>query len=293
MQLPVRIARYQNGAVFGPRQLCDFELFWVLSGSVSRTSETPWGGKDRVVLGPGMLNLAVPGTVETYVFDPARLSTHAFIHFALEDPSEATDGGRLGPPTTWPTTVDLRAWPTLATLVQYGLDLAVDRTEAALERAQHCTALILDMMVRGPMVGAREADPRLDALVDHVAAHWARNGMAVMPGDRLAREVGLSRGHLSLLVSEHFGCGPAEMLEMVRLAHAAVTLQRSNNSVAEVAGECGFANQFHFSRRFKQLFGQPPSAFRLAEDQVDPYAPLRERQLLGVAHRLLQVRTRT
>lgn len=291
VDMPVRVARYQSGAVFGPRRLPDFELFWLLSGGVTRAYETPWGSSGRAELLPGRLNLAVPGTVDTYVFDPAVVSTHAFVHFRLADPGDAETGGRLGPTMHWPSVVDLRTHPTLTALCQYGLDLAVDQTEVALERTQHCAALMLDMIVRGTSAHGLEIDPRLDALVEHVATRWAGEGICVISGQQLAKAVGLSRGHLSLMITRHFGCGPAEMLEMVRLAHAAVTLQRSNTTVAEVAAECGFANPFHFSRRFKHQYGQPPSTFRHDEARADPYAPLRERQLMGVAHRLLRVRT--
>jgi len=287
LAMPVRVARYRSGAVFGPRRLPGFELFWMLSGSVTHSYETPWGAAGQTRLTPGMLRLSVTGTVDTYAFGPDRLSTHAFVHFRLDDPTVET---RLGPVTGWPTVVDLGTWPAVAALAQYGLDLAGDRTADALDRTQHCIALMLDMIVRGPLVGVREIDPRLDALVEHVADEWARDGLGAIPGERLARAVGLSRGHLSLLVARHFGCGPAEMLELVRLAHAAVTLQRSNSSVAETAADCGFTNPFHFSHRFKRLYRYPPGAFRRCT-QIDPYEPLRERQLLGVAYRLLQVRT--
>lgn len=285
--MPVRVARYQRGAMFGPRLLPDHELFWMLSGSVVHSYETPWGAKGEVTLKPGTLSLSVKGMTDTYSFDRRSVSTHAYIHFDFVDPEESV---RLGPATSWPSLADMQAWPTLATLAQYTVDLAGDRSEAALERTQHCAGLMLDMIIRGPLVESREPEPRLDAMIEYVATEWARHGLSVMPGERLAGAIGLSRGYLSVLCTRHYGCGPAELLETVRLAQAAVMLQRSNSTVAEVSTECGFTSQFHFSRRFKRMYGQPPGAFRHLT-QTDPYGPLRERQILGVAHRLLHVRT--
>lgn len=291
VRMPVRVARYQSDAVYGPRRLADYELVWLLTGQASRDFHPPWGTNERTVLVPGLLSLAVAGTDETYVFDHAEYSTHAFIHFRLDDPDEADIGGRLGPARDWPSVVDLRSAPALSALCQYTLDLAVERGEGGLERTQHCVALMLDMIVREPVVGVPRTDPRLDTVIEQVAVMWARDGMGIITGERLARAVGMSRGHLQLLVAQRFGCGLARMLELVRLAHAAVMLQRSNATIAEVSAQCGFVNPYHFSHRFKQLYREPPSTFRRDDALGDPYRPLRDRQLLGVAHRLLQVRT--
>ncbi|MDP4003603.1 helix-turn-helix domain-containing protein [Methylobacterium sp. NEAU K] len=40
--------------------------------------------------------------------------------------------------------------------------------------------------------------------------------------------------------------------------------------IGPIAYGCGFANQAHFSRRFKDRFGMAPSAFRQRADQADP-----------------------
>jgi AraC-like DNA-binding protein len=41
--------------------------------------------------------------------------------------------------------------------------------------------------------------------------------------------------------------------------HAAEQLQKPGAMVKQVTEECGFANQFHFSRVFKSVFGLSPS----------------------------------
>jgi AraC family transcriptional regulator len=48
--------------------------------------------------------------------------------------------------------------------------------------------------------------------------------------------------------------------ELLRLARAATLLVRSNLSVAAVAHACGFANPYHFSRRFTAATASRPDA---------------------------------
>ena len=76
------------------------------------------------------------------------------------------------------------------------------------------------------------------------------------------------------------------MLELVRLSRAAVLLQRSNASLAEVADATGFANAYHLSRRFRAAYGVPPGRFRRTLPGADPLGPVREAGLLPLAQAL-------
>ncbi len=79
---------------------------------------------------------------------------------------------------------------------------------------------------------------------------------------RLAAHAGLSRSRLHALFSEHAGLPPHRYLNAVRARQAALLLQRTDLSVAEVGRECGFANGHHFARVFKQVTGQTPTQAR-------------------------------
>ncbi|MDN5726867.1 MAG: helix-turn-helix transcriptional regulator, partial [Propionibacteriales bacterium] len=119
------------------------------------------------------------------------------------------------------------------------------------------------------------------------AACWATAGVSRVPVAELARAAHVSAGHLHRTFRQAFGCGPARALELVRLARAATALQRSNTTISDVAAAHGFANPYHFSRRFAHTYGSPPHAFRTREPLTDPMWPLRETQLLAVAAPLL------
>ncbi|MEL6668479.1 MAG: AraC family transcriptional regulator [Bacteroidota bacterium] len=60
----------------------------------------------------------------------------------------------------------------------------------------------------------------------------------------------------------HYGEAPASYLRRKRLEMASELLKTSDQSIAEVAEECGFADPAHFTKSFAKAFGQTPSEFR-------------------------------
>jgi hypothetical protein len=85
---------------------------------------------------------------------------------------------------------------------------------------------------------------------------------------------------------EQYGVGPARALELVRLSRAAVQLQRTDASITEVAALTGFADPYHFSRRFRAVHGDPPGRYRSLPGTADALGPVREAGLLPLAHAL-------
>jgi AraC-like DNA-binding protein len=77
----------------------------------------------------------------------------------------------------------------------------------------------------------------------------------------LASVAGLSRAHLTRAFSAAFHMPPHVYLNAVRITQAQ-KLIRHGMPLTRVALECGFADQSHFTRRFKGSVGATPSAWR-------------------------------
>ncbi len=60
------------------------------------------------------------------------------------------------------------------------------------------------------------------------------------------------------------GMNPKHFLEEIKLREAARKLVETSLPIESIAGELGYRDRFHFSRRFKMLFGQAPAQYRLA-----------------------------
>ena len=133
---------------------------------------------------------------------------------------------------------------------------------------------------------ATKLPPHLAAALGEVRRIWRVEGVRIVEVDELAVAAGVSGGHLFRVFRQQYGCGPAHALELVRLARAAVMLQRSNATLDEVAAECGFANAYHFSRRFRASYAVPPGSYRRTSPTPDPLGPVRAAALLPVAQLL-------
>lgn len=78
----------------------------------------------------------------------------------------------------------------------------------------------------------------------------------------IARAVGISRQHLLKLCRLHGRPTPISQLYKARLEAATDLLRQSGLSINDIAEKCGFVNIFHFSRKFKETYGQSPGAWR-------------------------------
>jgi AraC-like DNA-binding protein len=97
---------------------------------------------------------------------------------------------------------------------------------------------------------------RMERVRDYLCAHYAED----VTVDMLAREAGLSRVHLTRAFTASFGVPPHIYLNAVRLRHAKEALL-SGGQLSDVAAACGFADQSHFSRRFKGSVGLSPGVW--------------------------------
>jgi AraC family transcriptional regulator len=275
------MAHYPPRATYGPRVLDDFEFVWLLSGSAR------WECGDlELPLRPGTLLLARPGMRHRFAWDPRRPTVHAYVHFSV--PSL----GSLPAPSSWPVTRALTPADPMAALCRYLVWLSRTPGAATAARTNDVVGWLLDLFVAGPLPADEAVNglpEHVERLVDHVQSAW-RSGTGearALSLAELATAARVSSGHLSRLFRERFAVGPVAAIELVRLARAATLLQRSNLSVGAVSESCGFANPFHFSRRFSSAYGVSPRAYRTNHGEADPLEPVVRAGLLPLAHRLL------
>jgi len=73
----------------------------------------------------------------------------------------------------------------------------------------------------------------------------------------------------------HYGTSPGKWLLERRLQRSMSLLQMTRMSVTEIMLECGFEDLSHFSKAFKEKFGQPPSLCRGADYVKRPWTTAR------------------
>lgn len=276
------LAHYPPGATYGPRLLHDFEFVWLLSGSAEWHCREPNERQHTFLLEPGTLLLARPGMNHHFRWDADHPSVHAFTHFWLDDHD------RLGRPDSWPLVRPLSASDPMGALCRYLLWLGGTPSDRTQQRMTEVVGWLIDLFVNGPFADEEEPLPEhLDRLVDQLRVAWHRGRMRPVGVRELADAAGVSAGHLARIFRRRFGTGPVAAVDLIRLARAATLLRHSNLSVAAVAEACGYANPFHFSRRFRGVYGSSPRSYRDRTPPDDPLEPVRRAGLLPLAQRLL------
>lgn len=76
----------------------------------------------------------------------------------------------------------------------------------------------------------------------------------------LADEIGWSRKHLAAKFSDAIGIGPKTLSRIVRFNRALSLSNWQGDDWAGIAADCGYADQAHLVREFRQLAGETPTA---------------------------------
>jgi len=78
----------------------------------------------------------------------------------------------------------------------------------------------------------------------------------------LARVTQFSRSKFNRTFKASFGCTPGQYVRQMRIARAQNLMTLSSDPLCQIAVECGFADQAHFSRCFRKFVGHPPAFWR-------------------------------
>lgn len=80
--------------------------------------------------------------------------------------------------------------------------------------------------------------------------------------DDLAGEAGMSPSHFSRVFKDTVGTPPMQYVMAYRIEKALEMMRDPARTLGDIALACGFADQAHFSRSFKQIMGETPRQHR-------------------------------
>jgi AraC family transcriptional regulator len=119
--------------------------------------------------------------------------------------------------------------------------------------------------------------PSVDKLQPGGLATWqARRSLAYIEAnlaskmdiDDLANGVALSKSHFSRAFKHSVGLSPMEYVVVRRVERAKSMISGTRQPLAEVALACGFADQAHLNRRFRDIVGISPGRWRRSNAPV-------------------------
>ncbi|NNM88925.1 MAG: AraC family transcriptional regulator [Phycisphaerae bacterium] len=248
-------AEYPAGASLGPRRMVDYELVWIMRGNVryqhnSSLFEAP----------PGSIILSRPGVQERYIWDAQGITNHAFFHFELKNIPDA-----FGRPASWPVLKAMPDGDIIRPLFEM-LAMALESSQIPSVTWIKLAETIVAAFIAGPV----QCQPAAMVALPHpvrLAMEWAKQALAADGRQRIrledmARAALVDPKHLCRLFRKA-GCqGPMHTVLELRLHRAKNLLERTDFKLACIADICGFANAYHFSRRFTDHFGMSPRAAR-------------------------------
>lgn len=252
----VAIANYQDvpaGAVWGERQITDFELILVVEGRFSYEQH----GARPLILEAGDV-LLIPPSIPHY-FRRLERPAHAVfscIHGELIRGSRWADG-------------DYRFTPRPKLVTHTQGDIVIhdlfkrcrDTYEGySLYRAELLETILKEIWIRLAEYWQGKHTPlpsgRVRAMTTFLKAHLHER----ISRRTLARHFGVTPEHINALFRKELGVTPTQFIHRERILRAYRLLRDQGLSVKESAHQVGFEDPFYFSRIFKRILKRNPGS---------------------------------
>jgi AraC family transcriptional regulator len=99
---------------------------------------------------------------------------------------------------------------------------------------------------------------QLQRVIDYIKANLTQD-LSILELATLTR---MSESHFSRSFKQSIGIAPYQYLMQQRVEKAKQLLKQREISISSIALDCGFANQTHLTKVFRQLTGVTPKAYR-------------------------------
>ncbi len=135
-------------------------------------------------------------------------------------------------------------------------------TSSSLHLVGHLS-LFLDELIEYS-ADRRENDEKKehDYYIHEAVVYIQQNYQRELSVDEVANFCKLNRNYFSRRFKELIGSTPQEFLIRQRLTSAAELLRLTDLPIKNIADQCGYTNQLHFSQAFKKYYGLPPREWR-------------------------------
>lgn len=241
---------------YGPWKTDAYGMAWVVEGGgVTQYDE------QRIVTEPGSVLCVRPGVWSRHDWGNARCFQAFFTWYADAYPAPWPD------PSDWPQARQLT--PDHVFFALFRALLGFDLKEPS---GHACAVPLCELLLRVFVSGAEQREGQVLAVLPEAverAIALIRGAVQMEPSralrlQALAKSVHVTPQHLCRLFKESLGLGPIECAQALRLELATTLLERTEQSLSQIAERYGFSSPFHLSKAFKQSYGMSPAAYRRA-----------------------------
>jgi AraC family transcriptional regulator len=252
------IAGYPPGATFGPRLLYDFEFIWIIEGSAKVELD-----QHRFEAPAGAIWLGRPGMTQRFDWDTRTRTIHAFLHFSFDYSAPGWP-----PLNQWPVVRQIASEDILRPLFRYVIGLARGAPTTPPQLMESAVTLMLQSFLSGRTAVVTEPHedfpPAIQKSLAAIRQALAKEPPAPLTLKHLARAAHVTPEHLCRLFRRHLSMGPLECVGLARLERASALLVRTNLPVRQIADATGFVSPYHFSNKFRKVYGYSPRDYRLS-----------------------------
>ena len=137
------------------------------------------------------------------------------------------------------------------------LDSLIDKLRESDEKKRDALPEIIRLLRSVSDFSVEEAP-----VVTKIKAFLGRSYAEEISTDELACAVGVSKYYMCHLFKSHTGLTISEYKNALRIAEAKRLLVSSSRRIADIAYECGFADESYFSKKFRESEGVSPTKYR-------------------------------
>jgi len=101
---------------------------------------------------------------------------------------------------------------------------------------------------------------KLGRALEYIFSFWDDAHLSV---ETIAKEVGFSTYYFTRSFSREFKITPHKYIQSLRVERAKYKIIKTDDSLAQIAIECGFSDQSHMNRVFKRITGFTPNLLRV------------------------------
>lgn len=244
---------------FGPFIRNHYLFHYVTSGCGTLYSHAVNGKIHEYQLFANQGFLICPGQINLYTADENQPWTYVWIEF---DGARAKEfllkaGLEQDNPLYFPKTIEQGRQ-----LQEHMFYFTKNAEKSSLHLVGHLS-LFLDELIefssnRQEIGETKDHDYYIHEAVNYIQQNFQHD----ISVDEVANFCKLNRNYFSRRFKELTGSTPQEFLIQQRLTTAAELLKLTNEPIKNIADQCGYPNQLHFSQAFKKYYGLSPREWR-------------------------------
>jgi AraC-like DNA-binding protein len=208
-------------------------------------------------MGPGRVFSYGPGIPQKITSDPKHQLLKYFADFAGKGAPGLLESCGLRPGAVLEVFPATTLQPLFGELIQAGLD-ARRESGALCMKLLECLALRI-ASARAPL---ESAEAPSFTTYRQCRSYVEQHSLRLQTLEQTAKECHVNNTYLCRLFRRYDHQSPYQYLLRLKMNFAAEQLQRPGVLIKQVAVETGFADQFHFCRVFRSVFGVSPTRFR-------------------------------